>query len=102
MTGVIHSCNGIDTSNIFCQTNIQAAVIIGDVLFGKLCAGKKLAFAYTLFSVIVGAIIYYLVLSIILWLKFPSDDLKLFSAIVVAIFLAIPYLKNKKKATRGL
>ena len=78
-----------------------AAVIIGDVLFGKLCAGKKLAFAYTLFSVIVGAIIYYLVLSIILWLKFPSDDLKLFSAIVVAIFLAIPYLKNKKKATRG-
>ena len=79
-----------------------AAVIIGDVLFGKLCAGKKLAFAYTLFSVIVGAIIYYLVLSIILWLKFPSDDLKLFSAIVVSIFLAIPYLKNKKKATRGL
>ena len=79
-----------------------AAVIIGDVLFGKLCAGKKLAFAYTLFSVIVGAIIYYLVLNIILWLKFPSDDLKLFSAIVVAIFLAIPYLKNKKKATRGL
>ena len=79
-----------------------AAVIIGDVLFGKLCAGKKLAFACTLFSVIAGAILYYLVLSIILWLKFPSDDLKLFSAIVVAIFLAIPYLKNKKNATRGL
>ena len=79
-----------------------AAVIIGDVLFGKLCAGKKLAFAYTLFSVIAGAILYYLVLSIILWLKFPSDDLKLFSAIVVAIFLAIPYLKNKTNATRGL
>ena len=55
---------------------LKKADIIGDVLFGKLCAGKKLAFAYTLFSVIVGAIIYYLVLSIILWLKFPSDDLK--------------------------
>ena len=79
-----------------------AAVIIGDVLFGKICAGKKLAFAYTLFSVIAGAILYYLVLRLILWLKFPSDDLKLFSAIVVAIFLAIPYLKDKKKATRGL
>ena len=79
-----------------------AAVIIGDVLFGKICAGKKLAFACTLFSVIAGAILYYLVLSIILWLKFPSDDLKLFSAIVVAIFLAIPYLKDKKKATRGM
>ena len=72
-----------------------AAVIIGDVLFGKICAGKKIAFAYTLFAVIAGAILYYLVLSVVLWLKFPSDDLKLFSAIVVAIFLSIPYLKEK-------
>ena len=72
-----------------------AAVIIGDVLFGKMCAGKKTAFAYTLLSVIAGAILYYLVLSVVLWLKFPSDDLKLFSAIVVAIFLSIPYLKAK-------
>ena len=72
-----------------------AAVIIGDVLFGKMCAGKKIAFAYTLLSVIAGAILYYLVLSVVLWLKFPSDDLKLFSAIVVAIFLSIPYLKEK-------
>ena len=73
----------------------RAAVIIGDVLFGKMCAGKKIAFAYTLLSVIAGAILYYLVLSVVLWLKFPSDDLKLFSAIVVAIFLSIPYLKAK-------
>lgn len=72
-----------------------AAVIIGDVLFGKMCAGKKIAFAYTLLSVIAGAILYYIVLSVVLWLKFPSDDLKLFSAIVVAIFLSIPYLKAK-------
>ena len=72
-----------------------AAVIIGDVLFGKMCVGKKIAFAYTLLSVIAGAILYYLVLSVVLWLKFPSDDLKLFSAIVVAIFLSIPYLKAK-------
>ena len=72
-----------------------AAVIIGDVRFGKMCAGKKIAFAYTLFSVIAGAILYYLVLSVVLWLKIPSDDLKLFSAIVVAIFLSIPYLKAK-------
>ena len=78
-----------------------ASVIIGGVLFGKLCEGKKFSFAYTLLSVIAGSIIYYLVLSVILWLKFPSDDLKLFSAIVVAVFLAIPYLKNKKKAARG-
>ena len=72
-----------------------AAVIIGEVLFGKLCARKHFAFAYTMFSVIGGAIIYYIVMNIVLWLKLPSDDLKLFSAIVVAIFLAFPYLKSK-------
>lgn len=72
-----------------------AAVIIGEVLFGKLCAGKHFAFAYTLFSVIAGAIIYYIVINVVLWLKLPSDDLKLFSAIVVAVFLAVPYLKSK-------
>jgi putative ABC transport system permease protein len=78
-----------------------AAVIIGEVLFGKLCAGKKFAFAYTMLAVIGGAILYYLVLSVILWLKFPSDDLKLFSAIVVAIFLAIPYLKAQRQAAKN-
>lgn len=72
-----------------------AAVIIGEVLFGKLCAGKNIAFAYTLLSVIAGAIIYYVVISVVLWLKLPSDDLKLFSAIVVAFFLSAPYLKAK-------
>lgn len=74
-----------------------AAVIIGEVVFGKLCAGKHFAFAYTMLSVIAGAIIYYIVMNVVLWLKLPSDDLKLFSAIVVAIFLAIPYLKANHK-----
>jgi putative ABC transport system permease protein len=77
-----------------------AAVIIGDVIFGKLCAGKRFSFAYTLFAVISGAIIYYLVLSIVLWLKLPTNDLKLFSAIVVAIFLAVPYLILKRPLTQ--
>ena len=72
-----------------------AAVIIGEVLFGKLCAGKHFAFAYTMLSVIGGAIIYYIVMNIVLWLKLPSDDLKLFSAIVVIIALSVPYLKSK-------
>ena len=47
--------------------------------------------------VIGGAIIYYIVMNVVLWLKLPSDDLKLFSAIVVAVFLAIPYLKSTRK-----
>lgn len=72
-----------------------AAVIIGEVLFGKLCAGKNLAFAYTMISVILGAVVYYIVIAFVLWLKMPSDNMKLFSAIVVATFLSIPYLKGK-------
>lgn len=79
-----------------------AAVIIGEVLFGKFASKRKLAFAFTLISVILGAIIYYMVYQFVLWLKMPSEDMKLFSAIVVAIFLAIPYLKEKRSLKKGV
>ena len=78
-----------------------AAVIIGEVLFGKFASKRKLAFAFTLASVILGAVIYYMVYQFVLWLKMPSEDMKLFSAIVVAIFLAIPYLKEKRSLRKG-
>ena len=78
-----------------------AAVIIGEVLFGKFASKRKLAFAFSLASVILGAVIYYMVYQFVLWLKMPSEDMKLFSAIVVAIFLAIPYLKEKRTLRKG-
>lgn len=78
-----------------------AAVIIGEVLFGKLCDKRKMAFAFSMVSVIVGAVLYYIVIAFVLWLKMPSDDMKLFSAIVVAAFLSIPHLK-KKHAKKGV
>ena len=78
-----------------------AAVIIGEVLFGKFASKRKLAFAFTLASVILGAVIYYMVYQFVLWLKMPSEDMKLFSAIVVATFLAIPYLKEKRTLRKG-
>lgn len=78
-----------------------AAVIIGEVLFGKFASKRKLAFAFTLASVILGSVIYYMVYQFVLWLKMPSEDMKLFSAIVVAIFLAIPYLKEKRTLRKG-
>ena len=78
-----------------------AAVIIGEVLFGKFASKRKLAFAFTLASVILGAVIYYMIYQFVLWLKMPSEDMKLFSAIVVAIFLAIPYLKEKRTLRKG-
>lgn len=72
-----------------------AAVIIGEVLFGKLVAGRSFTFAYTMMAVSVGAILYYVVITVVLWLKMPSDYMKLFSAVVVAAFLSVPYLRGK-------
>ena len=68
-----------------------AAVIIGEVLFGKIFRN----FALRMFSVGIGAIIYYIVLQIVLQLGLNTNDLKLISALIVAVFLAIPYWKSK-------
>lgn len=75
-----------------------AAVIIGEVL-GEAIFGKRLNFIGRLAFVAIGAIIYYIVIAFVLWLGLPSEDMKLFSAIVVAIFLAIPYLRGKSKTS---
>jgi len=75
-----------------------AAVIIGEVL-GDAILGKHMNFMGKLIFVIFGGIVYYIVIGIVLWLQMPSDDLKLFTAIIVAIFLAVPYLKGKSKAS---
>ena len=71
-----------------------AAVIIGEVIFGKVFRN----FALKLLAVTIGAILYYLVIQVVLWLGLNTDDLKLFTAMVVAVFLAVPYWKNAVKA----
>ncbi len=68
-----------------------AAVIIGEVVFGKIFRN----FALRLVSVVIGGIIYYIVITIVLKLGLKTDDLKLLSALVVALFLGIPYWKSK-------
>lgn len=72
-----------------------AAVIIGEVLFGKLCAKSRFMFAWTQVAVVCGAVLYYMVFAVVIWLKMPSENMKLFSAAIVAVFLAIPYFKEK-------
>ena len=67
-----------------------AAVIIAQVIFGKIHGN----FAFKLVSVALGGVVYYLVLQVVLWLGLNANDLKLISAIVVAVFLAIPYVKD--------
>ena len=71
-----------------------AAVIIGEVL-GNAIFGKRMNFMLRMTFVVIGAIIFYLVIGVVLWLHFPSDDLKLFTTVIVAIFMAVPYLKDK-------
>ena len=77
-----------------------AAVIIGQVLFGKLFHN----FASKLFAVSVGAILYYIVIQAVLAMGLNANYLKLLSALVVAVFLSIPYWKGKyfhAKVKRG-
>ena len=71
-----------------------AAVIIGEQLFDKVFKN----FALKLFACVLGAIIYYLVIQFVLKFGLSTDDLKMLTAIVVAIFLAIPNLKKGTKS----
>ncbi len=68
-----------------------AAVIIGEVIFSKVFKN----FGLKLFACVIGAIIYYAVIQFVLKLGLSTDDLKLLTSVVVAIFLAIPYWKSK-------
>lgn len=68
-----------------------AAVIISNVLFGKIFHN----FGLKLVGVSLGAVIYYLVIQVVLWLGLNTNLLKLLSALIVALFLAIPYWSAK-------
>lgn len=68
-----------------------AAVIIGEAIFGKIFRN----FGFQLLAVAFGSIIYYFVLQIVIWMGIDTDLLKLLSAVVVAIFLAIPTWKSR-------
>ena len=75
-----------------------AAVTIGQVLLGKIFRN----FALKLVAVVIGAVVYYMVLQIVLQLGLNTNDLKLFTALIVALFLSIPHWKTAlpKKAAK--
>ena len=68
-----------------------AAVIIGEAVFGKIFRN----FGFKLLAVSFGSIIYYLVLQVVIWMGIDTDLLKLLSALVVAVFLAIPVWQER-------
>ena len=73
-----------------------AAVIIGEVILGHRLSN----FAGKLASCIIGAILYYVVIQVVLRLGLNTNDLKLLTALIVALFLAIPYWKDKLMSGR--
>ena len=75
-----------------------AAVIIGEVLCDAIFR-KGCQFYVRLAFVALGGVVYYLVMVIILWLKLDPNDLKLFTALIVAIFLAVPYLRAQSRSS---
>ena len=68
-----------------------AAVIIGEAIVTRISRN----FAVQLGGVVLGGIIYYIVYQFVIWLDLDTEYLKMFSAIVVAVFLAIPYWKKR-------
>lgn len=72
-----------------------AAVVIGEVICEAIYH-RQVSFFHRLSFIVIGSVVYYLVYVLVLWLKFPANDMKLLTAVVVAIFLAVPYLKAKR------
>lgn len=79
-----------------------ASVIIGEVLFGNLLG--RINFYFRLVSLALGAIMYRIIIALVLKMGMPANDLKLFTAITVAVALALPmfrsYLQPVKKSFR--
>ncbi|WP_458406950.1 ABC transporter permease [Anaerotignum sp.] len=73
-----------------------AAVIIGEVVLGKLVHHN---YMLRMAAVVFGAIMYFCVIAVVLWLGLETTDMKLISALIVAAFLAVPYLKGKYNAS---
>ena len=73
-----------------------ASVIIGEVLFGRR------SFLNWLIAVVLGSIVYRVVIAIVLWLGLDSNDLKLLTAIIVAIALSMPLIKDKMQGFKRL
>ena len=82
-----------------------AAVIIGEVLcratLDKTRFGKRFNFLSIMLSVVAGGVVYYLVVVTVLWLRLNSNDLKLITAVIVALFLAVPYLREQRISSFG-
>ena len=85
------------------QSGRGASVIgLASVIIGEVLIGKRANFAVRMGSIIIGSIVYYIIISFVLQLGLSTTDLKLFSALVVAIALAIPSIRQRLANRRAV
>ena len=75
-----------------------ASIVIGEV-FCEAIFKKGCNFSVKLLFIVLGGVLYYMVMTLILWLRLDPNDLKLFTALIVALFLAVPYLQKQSKSS---
>lgn len=82
----------------------RGAIVIGlaAVVIGKALLGRRRNFALRLLTTALGAVVYYAILAVVVWVGLSTSDLKLFSAVVVTVFLAAPYLKKEFTAAHAM
>jgi len=75
----------------------RGAIVIGlaAVVIGRAIRGRYKNYAMRLLSTALGAVVYYVILAVVVWAGLSTMDLKLFSAVVVTVFLSVPYLKRQ-------
>ena len=78
------------------------AIVIGlaSIIIGESFFAKRKNFALKLFAIVIGSIVYRIVVAIVLQLGLSTDDLKLFTAVLVAVFLALPYVISSRRQVR--
>lgn len=72
-----------------------ASIVIGEVIFGQ-----KGNFAYRLLSIVIGSVIYRMIVALVLQMGMNTDDLKLLTAVLVALALSVPVIIKKKKQSQ--
>ena len=77
-----------------------AAIVIGEVL-GRLTPGKLSSFSSRLISAVVGSIVYFLIRAIVLQMGMDANDMKLLSAIIVALALSVPVVTERVQRRRA-
>lgn len=81
----------------------QGTIVIGlaSIILGEVIFGRRFAFWYSLLGVVLGSVVYRIIIAVVLQLGLKSTDLKLLTAVIVALALSIPVIKTKVRRRTG-